>query len=78
MNGYLVVARGTFDDLPLRLFGTEAAAEEFAATVDQVVIDRSEARKLMLDRALPAKATKVEVMEFQDGLPARRVSRRML
>src|SRR4051812_501090 len=71
MNGYLVLARTTYREVPMRLYATEAEAQDFADFLDPKGIMDFADHMFPLSaapRSAQDEVVDVEVIEFRDGL----------
>lgn len=66
MNGYLVLARCSIDDIPLRLFHNKSAAVAYAQTVTQAEVFKVAREVFTLDTS---QVIVIDVVQFEDGIP---------
>lgn len=69
MNGYLVVGRCATDDVPLRLFGGEKEARDYALA--EVTREAILAACWEQKRVVPALVSSVRLVKITDGVPGR-------
>lgn len=66
MNGFLVLARCSIDDIPLKLFHNKSAAQAFARDVTTNQVFEIARRVFVCDTSV---VVCIDVLEFVDGIP---------